>query len=207
MLFDEGFGLNPAQGAAAVYLRQRYTLKPIDLPSQLPPGAVLLAAQPRALPAEELVALDKWVRDSGKLVLLADPMLEWPSERALGARLRPPVRFADTGLLAHWGLRLDAPDLQGQRTVKLQADLSDPKSKPLDVGVVVLSPGSLVKQGGSCQVTLDQVYAECVLGKGVALVVADADWLGDRAIEAATGKINQNLYALGTIIRAADNFR
>ena len=113
MLFDEGFGLGPATGEAATFLRERYTLKPIDLPSQLPKGAVLLAAQPRALPAEELVALDAWVRGGGRLLLLADPMLEWPSERALGDRLRPPVSFADTGLLAHWGLRLDAPDQRG----------------------------------------------------------------------------------------------
>ena len=76
---------------------------------------MLLAAQPRALPAEELVALDAWVRRGGRLLLLADPMLEWPSERPLGDRLRPPALFADTGLLQHWGLRLDAPDERGPR--------------------------------------------------------------------------------------------
>ena len=57
-----------------------------------------------------LVELDQWVRGGGRLLLLADPMLEWPSERPLGDRLRPPPAFADTGLLAHWGLRLERPD-------------------------------------------------------------------------------------------------
>ena len=121
LLFDEGFGLQPAKGEAATFLRKRYRLKPIDLPSQLPAGGVLLAAQPRALPAEELVALDAWVRGGGKLLLLADPMLEWPSKRPLGDRLRPPVSFADTGLLMHWGLRLDAPDKRESITIRRMA--------------------------------------------------------------------------------------
>ena len=34
LLFDEGFGLGPAKGEAAAFLREHYTLKPIDLPSQ-----------------------------------------------------------------------------------------------------------------------------------------------------------------------------
>ena len=107
LVFDEGFAVGPAKGEAAAFLRAHYVLKPIDLPSQLPAGATLLAAQPRALPAEELVALDAWVRGGGRLVLLADPLLEWPSKRPLGDRMRPPMAYADTGLLLHWGLRLD----------------------------------------------------------------------------------------------------
>jgi ABC-type uncharacterized transport system involved in gliding motility auxiliary subunit len=74
---------------------------------------LLLMAHPLAQPAEALVALDAWVRGGGRLLLLADPMLEWPSERPLGDPLRPPPMFADTGLLKHWGLRLDAPDERG----------------------------------------------------------------------------------------------
>ena len=76
-------------------------------------------AQPRAQPAEDLVALDNWVRGGGRVLLLADPMLEWPSERPLGDPFRPPPTFADTGLLAHWGLKLDAPDEPGRRVGEL----------------------------------------------------------------------------------------
>ena len=32
----------------------------------------------------------RWVRGGGRVLLLADPMLEWPSERPLGDPLRPP---------------------------------------------------------------------------------------------------------------------
>ena len=70
-------------------------------------------AHPLAQTAENLVALDAWVRGGGRVLLLADPMLEWPSKRPLGDPLRPPPMFMDTGLLAHWGLRLDAPDERG----------------------------------------------------------------------------------------------
>ena len=59
------------------------------------PGGLLLAAQPQALTAERLVALDDWVRAGGRLVLLADPSLRWESSRPLGDRFRPPYAFPD----------------------------------------------------------------------------------------------------------------
>ncbi len=188
LVFDEGFVPGPAMGEAAVFLRERYTLKPIDLPSQLPKGAVLLAAQPRALPAEELVALDKWVRGGGRLVLLADPLLEWSSERALGDRLRPPVSFADTGLLTHWGLRLDAPEARG---------LSNDRSTN---SIAFLSPGILVKIGGDCAIYDDGWNAVCRLGKGEAVVIADADVLNLEAIREADGHPTGNLRAIDSLI-------
>ena len=185
LIFDEGFGLEPAKGDAATLLREKFILKPIDLPSQLPRGAVLFAAQPRALPAEELVALDKWVRDGGKLLLLADPMLEWPSERPMGDKLRPPVSFADTGLLAHWGLRLDAPDQRGLQ--RFPSEMAN---------VDTLSPGRLVKLGGECSDDTDGISASCRLGRGEVLIIADADWLNVRAVRAAGGNPSENLVAL-----------
>ena len=191
LVFDEGFALGPAKGEAATFLRERYALKPIDLPSQLPKGATLLAAQPRALPAEELVALDAWVRSGGKLLLLADPMLEWRSGRALGDRLRPPVSFADTGLLAHWGLRLDAPDRRGLRVVRSG-----------DIEVTYDSPGRLVKVGGICRLDGEGVFAECRLGKGRALIIADADWLDIEAIETGGGHAGDHLFALALLLES-----
>ncbi len=188
LLFDEGFGLAPARGEAATFLRERYTLRSIDLPSQLPRGAVLLAAQPRALPAEELVVLDAWVRNGGKLLLLADPMLEWPSDRAMGDRLRPPVSFADTGLLAHWGLRLDAPETRG-----LAYDQTNG-------AIALMSPGSLVRLGGGCAIETGGWKAMCRLGKGDAVVVADADLLNVEAIRAAKGFPSDNLRAVATLL-------
>ena len=166
LLFGEGFGLDMATTDVIAGLEKGATIRPVDLPSQVPAGAALLMAQPRALPAEELVALDRWVRAGGKLALLADPLLEWPSERPLGDRLRPPVQYADTGLLQHWGLRLDAPDQRGLVRAQDKAGT-----------LTAISPGRLVKTGGSCAVTTDGIVATCALGKGRVTIIADADWI------------------------------
>lgn len=191
LLFDAGFALEPAKGEAATYLREHYRLRPIDLPSQLPAGATLLAAQPRALPAEELVALDAWVRGGGRLVLLADPLLEWPSQRPLGDPLRLPVSFADTGLLGHWGLRLDAPDERGLK-------MGDGKGLS---GLVFNSPGRLVKVGGNCTIdNVSAVSATCILGQGRVFVVADADWLNLEGLRAAGAGDTDNLRVLAQLL-------
>lgn len=163
LVWGESFGLEQAGSPALQRLEQDYRVTPIDLPSDLPEGALLLAAQPRALPAEELVALDKWMRAGGRMLLLADPMLEWPSELALGDPRRPPMAFADTGLLKHWGLRLDAPEERGPKALRLG-----------DEQVLTASPGEL---HGGCAISADRLAADCRIGKGRAKVIADADWL------------------------------
>jgi len=205
LLFDEGFGLEPAQGAATTYLKRYYSLNPIDLPSQLPSGAILLAAQPRALPAQELVALDAWIRRGGRLVFFADPMLDWPSKRPLGDRLRPPMHYADTGLLLHWGLRFDAPEQSGHRLVR--HDAPRPGGKALNLHVMTISPGTLVKQNGTCSIQFEGLYAECSVGKGWAWIIADADWLNEQLVTGAGGDMDANLFALGTVMRAAHSTR
>jgi hypothetical protein len=184
LVWNERFGLDQPGSPALAALKESYRVKPIDLPSQLPEGALLLAAQPRALPAEELVALDAWVRRGGRLVLLADPTLEWESKLPLGDPRRPPMAFPDTGLLRHWGLRLDAPDERGPR----QLDLA---GKPVLTG----SPGSLARIGGGCAVDARGLSARCRIGAGQARVVADADFLnlGPGGLD---GPTDQNLPAL-----------
>ena len=118
LIFGEDFSIDGRGSPAARALQSRYRVLPISVtnPAELAKGRVLLMAQPIAQPAEDLVALDAWVRDGGRLLLLADPMLEWPSKRPLGDPLRPPAMFMDTGLLGHWGLRLDAPGRRGPAT-------------------------------------------------------------------------------------------
>jgi hypothetical protein len=146
-------------------LEQRYQVRPIATASAEALGGekLLLMAQPLAQPAEDLVALDRWVRDGGRVLLLADPRLEWRDSRPLGDPTRPPPMFMDTGLLGHWGLRLDAPDQRGERATVLAGR-----------AITARSPGSLQ---GSCDLSEDRIVARCQVGKGVALVVADADFL------------------------------
>jgi hypothetical protein len=184
LLFGETFGLDTRQRAIIRYLEERYRLLAIDLPSQVPVNATLLMVQPRALPAEELVHLDKWVRAGGRLVLLADPRLEWQSERPLGDPLRPPAMFADTGLLLHWGLRLDAPD----------------KAGPVEIhGVTYVSPGRFAGRG-DCAIDSGAIVARCKLGTGRATIVADADWLDDVLVKRSGGSFESQQRALETLL-------
>jgi hypothetical protein len=120
-------------------------------------------AHPRAQPAEVLVELDRWVRGGGHVLVLADPRLDWPSERPLGDLLRPPPAFADTGLLAHWGLKLSGPMAEGlsERMVG-------------GINVTTSSPGQLDSQ--SCKI-IGGFLARCRIGNGEATVIADADFI------------------------------
>jgi len=111
LVFGESFGLDNGGSPALTRLEQRYRVLPIGVAdaASLDGQKLLLMAHPRAQPAEALVQLDQWVRGGGRVLLLADPKLDWPSERPLGDRLRPSPMFPDTGLLGHWGLRLSPP--------------------------------------------------------------------------------------------------
>jgi hypothetical protein len=168
LVFGEQFSLQGGGSPALRALDTRYRMVPISVTdrSELGKGRLLLMAHPLAQPAEDLVALDQWVRSGGRVLLLSDPMLEWPSSRPLGDPLRPPRMFMDTGLLAHWGLRLDAPDERGIRSEKLGG-----------YDVLTVSPGSLF---GGCEITADRLVARCRIGKGAATIVADADLLDTR---------------------------
>ena len=136
----------------------------VTSPGELAKGRLLLMAQPLAQTSENLVALDDWVRGGGRVMILADPLLEWSSKRPLGDPLRPSPMFADTGLLGHWGLRLDAPDVPGAAARTLAG-----------YRIVTLSPGVLF---GRCGVSRDRLVADCQVGKGEAVVIADADFIG-----------------------------
>lgn len=180
LIFSEGFTLEGGSKALAA-IETRYRVIPIATTdaASLKQAQLLLLAHPHAQPAEALVHLDRWVREGGRVLLLADPRLEWPSERPLGDKLRPPPAFADTGLLAHWGLRLDAPDEAGPRQLQLGR-------RP----VLAWSPGAL---SGSCRISEAGFVARCRIGKGQAIVVADADFL---IVDQLDGPVENNLDAL-----------
>jgi hypothetical protein len=181
LVFGESFGLEGGGSPALEALEKRYTVIAIGVADEetLSKGRLLLMAHPLAQPAGALVDLDRWVRGGGKLLLLADPALDWHSEKPLGDALRPPPAFADTGLLAHWGLRLDAPDDRGPKLRELGG-----------YEVLTASPGSLA---GSCSITRDRLVARCRIGRGEATVVADADFLN---VEDLDGPTAHNLDAM-----------
>ena len=184
LVTGERFAVDAVGSAALTRLEQDFRVRPIGTSDRadLSGGHLLLMAQPRAQPAEALVDLDRWVRAGGRVAILADPRLDWPSERPLGDALRPPYDFADTGLLAHWGLTLDAPAIPGVVARRLG-----------NADVMAASPGTLRKAGaGGCDILDAGFVARCRIGKGTALIVADADFInGDGA----------NLDALATALK------
>jgi hypothetical protein len=165
IVFGEELSLQSSGSPTLAKLDEKFRVIPIATASEreLQQGKLLLMAQPLAQPAEDLVALDDWVRRGGRLVLLADPLLERPDSRDLSDSTRPPPMFMDTGLLAHWGLRLDAPDQRGPGEAIIG-----------ERTVSTLSSGRL---HGSCAISSDKVVARCTIGSGVAVVIADADFI------------------------------
>ena len=181
LVFAEQFSLDGGGSPALARLEQRYTVQPIGVAdgASLAGQRLLLMAHPRAQPAEALVALDRWLRDGGRLLLLADPRLDWHSERPLGDRLRPPPAFADTGLLNHWGLELSGPYPDGPAQVTNGS-----------FSILAVSPGRFTSRG-TCAVAGAGFVARCRIGKGSATLIADADFLhveGEGALDGPTGQ-------------------
>ena len=184
LIFAETFSLEGGGSPALERLEQNYVVEAIGVSdaASLAGKSLLLMAHPRAQPAEALVDLDVWVRAGGRVMLLADPKLDWHSELPLGDPLRPPPDFADTGLLAHWGLTLEGPTVDG------------PASRSADgKEILVVSPGRLISSG-ACRIGDGGLVARCPIGRGAATVIADADFLnlaGPGAIDGpAAGNLN-----------------
>lgn len=187
LMFGDEFSLAGNGSPALLALQKRYQVEPISTGTDLERGRgrLLLMAQPRAQRPEDLVAIDRWLRSGGRLVLLADPALEWPVERPLGDPLRPPPMFSDTGLLGHWGLRLDAPEAIGPRLGRIG---------PYEV--VTGSPGTLVATGSGCKVDPGGLVARCRIERGRATIIADADFLDIGRPQGVDGQTQDNLSAL-----------
>jgi len=138
---------------------------------------ILILAQPRGLAGEELVAIDSWVREGGRLLVFTDPELAWPSELALGdPRRAPPIGLLDP-LLRHWGLTLASPavtDAGPARRIAIGQSI-----------VAVAWAGRWQARVGDCTLESEGLIADCRIGKGRALLVADADLLDERLWDAS----------------------
>ena len=155
-------------------IETRYRVIPIGTTERRRFGrrACCCMAHPLAQPAEALVDLDRWVRGGGDCSCLQIRSSNGRASGALGDKLRPPRSFADTGLLAHWGLRLEAPDHGGPA----QRELDGP------------NPRCVAGKTFRAHARLDEAgfVARCRIGKGKAIVVADADFLNLEDLEGPT---------------------
>ena len=188
LLFAEEFSLNGGGSAALTRLEADYAVIPIGVAddSSLAGKPLLLMAHPRAQPAEALVELDAWVRCGGRLLLLADPRLDWQSSLPLGHALRPPPEFADTGLLAHWGLSLEGPASEGPSIATIAGE-----------EILAASPGRWrLRSKRGCEIERGGFVARCHIGRGRATLIADADFLNVAGPGALDGPTARNLDAL-----------
>lgn len=148
-------------------LAQHGHLVPLDTLLQISRIDALVIAQPRPLVPEENVALDEWVRRGGHLLMFADPMLTQESAFALGDRRRPQDVALVSPILGRWGLELLFDDSQ-------PAGLRETAGEHVPVNL----PGAFRRRDGGhdarCDITTDGLIARCVIGKGRAVMVADA---------------------------------
>lgn len=145
----------------------------LDAPT-LQGARLAILVQPRVLAPQELVALDAYVRGGGRLVLFADPMLEWPRSAGLADAQGPSRSSLISPLLSHWGLELVDPGIEALRLGRS--------------GPLMIHPGQfrvrLGKTGdAACRLESSGHVARCRVGRGFAALVADADLLDPDILE------------------------
>ena len=96
--------------------------------------------------------------------MLVDPDLRWPSGLAAGDPLRPPRASNLSPLLNHWGVVLEKADDTGEAT-----RLYRPQAA-----------GRLIAHTDECRNAGGALLAVCGIGKGRAIILADADLLHER---------------------------
>jgi hypothetical protein len=161
----------PPHWAVAALARQGMVIPLDTLGGNLSRIDVLVMAQPRALSPPENVALDAWVRRGERVLLFADPMLTEDSAFAPGDRRRPQDIAMLSPILGRWGLRLEFDEGQppGPREGKTSWG-----TIPVDLA----GRFAALSNRSPCRIEADGLVAECRVGRGRVLAIADAALLG-----------------------------
>lgn len=184
---------NPS--AAYLSLKQHYDVIPIDaVDDRLSEFDLMLMAQARPLSSSELVALDKWVRESGHIVILSDAALQWPSEYALGDKRRPIFASLLSPLFAYWGL---------EQLLLLE----DPEEQSIALGeysitTVTPSEWALIETEAKdveCELNDNKFEAVCSVGKGSAILIGDSDFINDQHWQSYYSEDDNMLYLLNKL--------
>ena len=153
---------------ARARLEARFDLRPLATLTEENLAGLdsLLLAQPRGLTPAENVALDAWVRDGGRLLLFADPMLTGHSRFGIGDRRRPQDVILLSPILDRWGLNLqfDSDQQPGTATREIAG-----QAVPVNLAGRFAPPVQ-----GDCTTQAEDVLAVCTIGEGRAVVLADA---------------------------------
>ena len=194
-------------------LAESYDIIPIDDLTTLDLSSfpMLLLAQPRALSPEEFTRLDAWVRRGGQLLVLADPALQWGSLYSIGDKRRPLFTSLLSPLFSHWGIELVLPITEKAPLVEVDIDGRQIRTQTLGAWQVTGDDAN-----ASCVIEESYVVADCRIGKGRVLLVADADfldaayWQGQGLRSVVGGDTFDNMtwvQALLSVLRADDENR
>lgn len=130
----------------------------------------LAVIQPRGLSPADNVALDRWVRAGGHLLLVLDPMLTGEYDLPLGDPSRPIDSALIAPVVRHWGLAMSVDDHE-----TFEDGIFD---VPLAKGnLTVAHPGNLRivdPEAASCELLGQGVVARCKVGMGRVTLLADA---------------------------------
>ncbi len=175
LVWGEHGPLDPRSRPAGAFkaLEQEFNVRPLDVldARSLASGRLLLLAQPRPLAPSELVALDNWVRQGGRALILTDPMLLWPSDLPIGDSRRAPAIGLLGPLLAHWGVSMKIP---AEARLVVEEVRTGGETRRL----IVFAPGRFAS--AACAIGSQALLADCRIGEGRAILVADADMMHDR---------------------------
>lgn len=182
-------------------LSQGRQIKMIEDIAKLPHSKVdaLVMVQPRLLSPDEHVALDTWVRSGGRAIIFADPALQWPSKHPAGDPRHPLFTSMLGPLLKHWGLKLALP-INGEEA-DASVSVGDQRIGTSAHGIWVTTADTAA---ASCQITPSRLLAQCRVGKGMAIVFADADMLSDERDVSIIGD-GQIVWILGIVDDVARN--
>jgi len=162
---------------ARTALETRYALRPVDALTALPTqSGTLVMAQPRALSPAENVALDDFVRGGGRVLLIADPMLDVHSSYGLGDKRRPAAIAMLSPILARWGLKLVVDEREGY-----VANWNSRAFRVEEGGLFALTGGG---HESRCDISGKGLFARCHVGKGEVMLLADATFLADTGHDA-----------------------
>jgi hypothetical protein len=162
-------------------IEQSYTLVPLDTLSPIAAlsagvpetdplaGLTRLAViQPRGLSPADNVALDNWVREGGRLLLVLDPALTGEYDLPLGDSRRPVDTAIIPPVVARWGMVVGFDETQPATvTTAGLAGASLPLALP--GRIVITDPAA-----GGCSLAAGGAAAICRVGEGRVTLIADA---------------------------------
>ena len=158
------------------YWQGQYDMAAVDSLENLAgqdPDIVILA-QPRAMDPADLTDLDAWVRAGGVVIILTDPDLVWSSTLPLGDPRRPLASGLLSPLLGHWGLELVSAAANSADIVDIR--VGDQVLATRGAGRLELLSAKAESEG-HCKLSAADIVAQCSIGEGQAIIVADADFL------------------------------